>query len=42
EINVKRVVDQKLKMGIADGKMFVDGQLIYTATDLKTVMTLLK
>lgn len=40
EINIKRVVDQHLKMAIADGEMFVDGKLIYSATNLKTVMTM--
>lgn len=39
EINVKRVVNQRLKMGIADGNLYVDGNKIYEATDLKTVMT---
>lgn len=39
ELQVKRVVDRKLKMGIADGTLAVDGEIIYAATDLKTVMT---
>ena len=40
ELHVKRVVDQRLKMGIADGTLSVDGEKIYEATDLKTLMTL--
>lgn len=39
ELQVKRVVDRRLKMGIADGTLAVDGEIIYAATDLKTVMT---
>lgn len=40
ELHVKRVVDQKLKMGIADGAVMVDDQTVYIAKDLKTVMTI--
>jgi 3-hydroxyacyl-[acyl-carrier protein] dehydratase/trans-2-decenoyl-[acyl-carrier protein] isomerase len=32
---MKRVVERKLVMAIADARMFVDGREIYTATDLR-------
>ena len=32
---MKRVIERKLVMGIADGRMFVDGREIYVATDLQ-------
>lgn len=35
QIDFKRVINRKLVLGIADGKVFVDGKLIYEATDLK-------
>lgn len=38
KIDIKRVLNQRLKMGIADATMSVDDLLIYTATDLRTVM----
>ena len=34
-INVKRVIERKLVMGIADGSLSVDGKEIYTAKDLR-------
>ena len=34
-IQMKRVIERKLVMGIADGTVSVDGRVIYTATDLK-------
>jgi len=34
-INIKRVIERKLIMGIADGSVSVDGQEIYTAKDLR-------
>lgn len=34
-INLKRVINRKLVMGIGDGQMYVDGKLIYEAFDLK-------
>jgi 3-hydroxyacyl-[acyl-carrier protein] dehydratase / trans-2-decenoyl-[acyl-carrier protein] isomerase len=34
-INLKRVIERKLVMGIADGSVSVDGKEIYTATDLR-------
>lgn len=35
EIQIKRLIERKLVMGIADGRVLVDGREIYTATDLK-------
>ncbi len=34
-INLKRVIERKLIMGIADGRVSVDGKDIYFATDLR-------
>ena len=34
-INLKRVIERKLIMGIADGTVSVDGKVIYTAKDLR-------
>jgi len=34
-IHLKRVIERKLVMGIADGSMSVDGREIYTAKDLR-------
>ncbi|MEM0954806.1 MAG: 3-hydroxyacyl-[acyl-carrier-protein] dehydratase FabA [Pseudomonadota bacterium] len=34
-INMKRVIERKLVMGIADGSMSVDGREIYNAKDLR-------
>jgi 3-hydroxyacyl-[acyl-carrier protein] dehydratase/trans-2-decenoyl-[acyl-carrier protein] isomerase len=34
-IDIKRVMEQKLVMGIADASMEVDGREIYTAKDLR-------
>ena len=34
-LEMKRVIERKLVMGIADGRVFVDGREIYSATDLK-------
>lgn len=34
-IDIKRVIRSKLILGIADGQVSVDGDLIYTATNLK-------
>ncbi|MBS1200938.1 MAG: beta-hydroxyacyl-(acyl-carrier-protein) dehydratase FabA [Proteobacteria bacterium] len=34
-VDLKRVILRKLRMGIADATLNVDGRLIYTATDLK-------
>ncbi len=35
QINIKRVIERKLIMGIADGTVSVDGCEIYTAADLR-------
>ena len=35
EINMKRVIERKLVMGIADGSVAVDGKEIYHAKDLR-------
>ena len=32
---MKRVIERKLVMGIADGSVAVDGEVIYTASDLR-------
>ena len=34
-LNIKRVINRKLVLGIGDGKMYADGKLIYEASDLK-------
>ena len=34
-VDFTRVIDRKLKMGIADGRMFADGAEIYTTKDMK-------
>ncbi|MGF1658451.1 MAG: 3-hydroxyacyl-[acyl-carrier-protein] dehydratase FabA [Rubrimonas sp.] len=34
-VEFKRIIDRKLKLGIADGEMAVDGQVIYQATDMR-------
>ena len=35
QVNVRRVMNRSLKLGIADGAMFVDGRKIYEAADLR-------
>lgn len=35
EIQMKRVIERKLVMGIADARLLVDGREIYTAQDLR-------
>ncbi|MDX1455078.1 MAG: 3-hydroxyacyl-[acyl-carrier-protein] dehydratase FabA [Gammaproteobacteria bacterium] len=35
EIEIKRLVERKLIMGIGDARMLVDGREIYTASDLR-------
>ncbi len=35
EIDIKRVISRRLYMGIADAKVLLDGELIYTMADLK-------
>ena len=34
-VNLKRVIDRKLKMGIADGIVELDGQIIYQTKDMR-------
>jgi 3-hydroxyacyl-[acyl-carrier protein] dehydratase/trans-2-decenoyl-[acyl-carrier protein] isomerase len=34
-VDIKRMINRKLVLGVADGKMEVDGKLIYEATDMK-------
>jgi 3-hydroxyacyl-[acyl-carrier protein] dehydratase/trans-2-decenoyl-[acyl-carrier protein] isomerase len=34
-VDLKRVILRKLKLAIADGVMTADGQIVYTATDLR-------
>ncbi len=34
-INMKRIIERKLVLGIADGTVSVDGEVIYTANDLR-------
>ena len=34
-VNFTRVIDRKLKMGVADGQMECDGELFYQTTDMK-------
>lgn len=34
-VDFTRVIDRKLKMGVADGAVKADGEVIYTAKDLK-------
>jgi len=35
EVNMKRVISRRLYMGIADASMSLDGEVIYTMSDLK-------
>lgn len=35
EVNIKRVISRRLFMGVADAKMYLDGEVIYTMSDLK-------
>lgn len=35
EIDIKRAIRSRLVMGIADGRVYADGELIYQAKDLK-------
>jgi len=34
-LELKRVIRRRLVLGIADGRMYADDELIYKATDLK-------
>ena len=35
EIDIKRAIRRKLVLGIADGRMYADGELIYQSKDLR-------
>ena len=35
EVDIKRIVERKLVLAVADARMLVDGREIYTATDLR-------
>jgi len=35
QLDLKRIIERKLVMGIADGSVSVDGKVIYTAQDLR-------
>ena len=37
-VDLKRVIDRRLKMGIADGTMEMDGEAIYVAKDMRVVL----
>ena len=34
-VDMKRIIDRKLKLGIADGVMFADGEPIYQSSDMR-------
>lgn len=34
-VNFRRIIDRKLKLGIADGEMAADGETIYVTTDMR-------
>ena len=34
-VNLKRVIQRKLVLGIADGELLADGEKIFTANDLR-------
>lgn len=35
EVDLKRVVNRKLVMGVADGEIYADGELVYEVSDMK-------
>lgn len=35
EVDVKRVINRKLVLGVADGTMFADGEPVYTVADMR-------
>ena len=35
KIDFKRIIDRRLKLGLADGQMLADGEQIYSTTDMK-------
>ena len=34
-VNLKRVINRKLKLGIADGTVELDGEVIFTTKDMR-------
>ena len=39
EVDFTRVIDRRLKIGRANGKMFADGEHVYTVTDMKVALS---
>ncbi len=37
-VNLKRIIDRKLKMAIADGVLELDGEVIYTIKDMRVAL----
>ena len=37
-VNMKRVIDRRLKMGVADGIMEMDGEAVYVTKDMRVVL----
>ncbi len=37
-VDFTRVIDRKLKLGMANGRMLADGREIYTTTDMKVAL----
>lgn len=35
QVDFTRVIDRKIKVGVANGKVFADGEMIYQVTDMK-------
>ena len=35
EVDIKRVINRRLVMAVADGKMFADGAVVYEVSDMK-------
>jgi 3-hydroxyacyl-[acyl-carrier protein] dehydratase/trans-2-decenoyl-[acyl-carrier protein] isomerase len=38
EVNLRQVRRGKLTLGVANGRLFADGEYVYTATDLRVGM----
>ena len=39
-VDFTRVIDRRLKMGVADGRVEADGEIIYQVTDMKVGLAL--
>jgi 3-hydroxyacyl-[acyl-carrier protein] dehydratase/trans-2-decenoyl-[acyl-carrier protein] isomerase len=39
-VDFTRVIDRRLKMGVADGRVVADGEEIYTVKDMKVGLAL--